>query len=256
MPLFADGAVRLAAGLGDPIVLSPTSWFERTIHLNFDTWKQNMSGLREFTWSARVLQFLPLAGALAVARRSIAASGLLLGWLLGYVVVKSAADVATVESGSYWRLIMPALPAFVLLSASVPLLVPTFLDRMGPRLAPLPGRRPGRRSTIAVVAFLAVVPIVAILLSDLALVTRQATPPRAYIVPELVVNEIGVPVDGAVSPSTFAASQTPTADLVGFDGTCPHVLPRLPRLAVEGLPGYRPASRAASTAATSARKPS
>ncbi len=157
-----------------------------------------MSGLREFTWSARVLQFLPLAGALAVARRSIAASGLLLGWLLGYVVVKSAADVATVESGSYWRLIMPALPAFVLLSASVPLLVPTFLDRMGPRLAPLPGRRPGRRSTIAVVAFLAVVPIVAILLSDLALVTRQATPPRAYIVPELVVNEIGVPVDGAV----------------------------------------------------------
>ena len=198
VPLFAGGAVRLAAGLGDPIVLSPTSWFERTIHLNFDTWKQNMSGLREFTWSARVLQFLPLAGALAVARRSIAASGLLLGWLLGYVVVKSAADVATVESGSYWRLIMPALPAFVLLSASVPLLVPTFLDRMGPRLAPLPGRRPGRRSTIAVVAFLAVVPIVAILLSDLALVTRQATPPRAYIVPELVVNEIGVPVDGAV----------------------------------------------------------
>ena len=124
--------VRLATGLGDPLVLSPTSWFERTIHLNFDTWKQNMSGIREFTWSARVLQFLPLAGALAVARRSIAASGLLLGWLLGYVVVKGAADVATVESGSYWRLIMPALPAFVLLSASVPLLVPTFLDRMGP----------------------------------------------------------------------------------------------------------------------------
>ena len=230
--------VRLAAGLGDPIVLSPTSWFERTIHLNFDTWKQNMSGLREFTWSARVLQFLPLAGALAVARRSIAASGLLLGWLLGYVVVKSAADVATVESGSYWRLIMPALPAFVLLSASVPLLVPTFLDRMGPRLAPLPGRRPGRRSTIAVVAFLAVVPIVAILLSDLALVTRQATPPRAYIVPELVVNEIGVPVDrGRDRPRRSPRRRRQRADLVGLDGTCPHVLPRVPRLAVEGLLG-------------------
>ena len=195
VPLFADGQVRLATGLGDPLVLSPTSWFERTIHLNVDTWKQNMSGIREFTWSARVLQFLPLAGALAVARRSIAASGLLLGWLLGYVVVKSAADVATVESGSYWRLIMPALPAFVLLSASVPLLVPTFLDRMGPRLAPLPGRRPGRRSTIAFVAFLAIVPIGVILASDSVLVAQQPGGSGAYVIPELVVNEIGVPAD-------------------------------------------------------------
>ena len=44
-----------------------------------------MSNLREFTWSARVLQWLPLAGALAVARRSLPAAGLLLAWLLGYV---------------------------------------------------------------------------------------------------------------------------------------------------------------------------
>ena len=195
VPLFADGQVHLATGLGDPIVLSPTSWFDRTIHLNFDTWKQNMSGIREFTWSARVLQFLPIAGALAVARRSLAATGLLVGWLLGYVVVKGAADVATVESGSYWRLIMPALPAFVLLSASVPLLVPTFLDRMGPRLAPLPGGRPGGRATIGIVAFLAIVPIVVILALDSVHVARQAGGTGAYVIPELVVNEIGVPVD-------------------------------------------------------------
>jgi len=198
VPLFADGQVRLATGLGDPIVLSPTSWFDRTIHLNFDTWKQNMSGIREFTWSARVLQFLPLAGALAVARRSLAAAGLLLGWLLAYVVVKGAADVATVESGSYWRLIMPALPAFVLLSASVPLLVPTFLDRMGPRLAPLPGRRPGRRTTVAIVAFLAAVPIAVILATDPVHTVRQPGGTGAYLIPELVVDEIGVPVDANV----------------------------------------------------------
>ena len=127
VPLFADGGTRLAAGLGDPAVASVTSWFDRTVHLDFDTWKQNMSNLREFTWSARVLQFLALAGLIAVARRSLAVAGLLGGWLLGYVVIKGAADVATVESGSYWRLIMPALPAFVLLTAAVPLLVPTFM---------------------------------------------------------------------------------------------------------------------------------
>jgi hypothetical protein len=198
VPLFADGQVRLAAGLGDPIVLSPSSWFDRSIHLNFDTWKQNMSNLREFTWSARVLQFLPLAGALAVARRSLAASGLLLAWLLGYVVVKGAADVATVESGSYWRLIMPALPAFALLCASVPLLVPTFLERMGPRLAPLPGRRPGRNATIAVVAFLAIVPIAVILASGSVHLAPAHGASGAYAIPELVVSDIGVPADAGV----------------------------------------------------------
>jgi hypothetical protein len=197
VPLFAEGRVRLAAGLGDPLVMSPTSWFDRTIHLNFDTWRQNMSGLREFTWSARLLQFLPLAGTLAVARRSVPAAGLFLGWLLGYVVVKGAADVATVESGSYWRLIMPALPAFVLLAASVPLLVPTFLERMGPRLAPLPGRRPGRNATAAVVGFLAVVPIVWLLAAGTSHSVELRDPP-VFASDEVIVDEIGVPADGDV----------------------------------------------------------
>ena len=195
VPLFADGQVRLATGLGDPIVLSPTSWFDRTVHLNFDTWKENMSGIREFTWSARVLQFLPLAGALAVARRSVAASGLLLGWLLGYVVVKGAADVATVESGSYWRLIMPALPAFLLLTASVPLLIPTFVDRMGPRLAPLPGRRPGLWATLVVVVLVAVVPIAVLLGAHQLRATPNPTPPPAFVAEEVIVDTIAVPSD-------------------------------------------------------------
>ena len=197
VPLFADGEVRLAAGLGDPAVASVTTWFDRTVHLDFDTWKQNMSNLREFTWSARVLQFLPLAGAIAVARRSFAASGLLIGWLLGYVVIKGAASVATVESGSYWRLIMPALPAFVLLAAAVPLLVPTFLDRMGPRLDPLPGRRPGPRSTVAVVAFLSLVPLIVLTAAGIA----HSAPVKGLQIfdsPELIVDEIGIPSDGEV----------------------------------------------------------
>jgi hypothetical protein len=195
VPLFADGEVRLAAGLGDPAVASVTSWFDRTVHLDFDTWKQNMSNLREFTWSARVIQFLPLAGVIALARRSLAASGLFLGWLLGYVVVKGAASVATVESGSYWRLIMPALPAFVLLTAAVPLLVPTFMERMGPRLAPLPGRRPGHGATIGVVAFLAVVPLVWLLASS---PQKTALVDGRYVSDVVVVDTIEVPSDARV----------------------------------------------------------
>ena len=198
VPLFALDEARLAAGLGDPVGFSATSWFDRTVHLNIDTWKENMSNLREFTWSARVIQFLPLAGAIAVARRSVPAAGLFLAWLLGYVVVKGAASVATIESGSYWRLVMPALPAFALLTAAVPLLVPGFLERMGPRLASVPGRRPGLPGSAAVVAFLAVVPIAVLLVSDPIRAVKQTTPPRGFVSKQLIVDEIGVPADGGV----------------------------------------------------------
>ena len=210
VPLFAQGeATRLAAGLNDPVMVSATSWLDRTVRLDLDTWRENMSNIREFTWSARVLQFLPLAGAIAVARRSVPAAGLFLTWLLGYVVVKGAADVATVESGSFWRLIMPALPAFVLLAASVPLLVPTFVDRMGPRLAPDPGRRPRLYPTAAVVGLLAVVPI-AVLLHDLA-VPRPARPGGRLRRPAAGRRRHRC-ADGLAtsSPSRFAASATPT----------------------------------------------
>ncbi len=141
-----------------------------------------------------MIQFLPLAGTIAVARRSVPAAGLLLTWLLGYVVVKGAASVATVESGSYWRLVMPALPAFALLTAAIPLLVPTFLDRMGPRLRPDPGRRPGLSPTVGVAGFLAVVPI-AVLLQASQFHAQHNPDGPGYVIPELVVDEIGVPAD-------------------------------------------------------------
>jgi hypothetical protein len=193
VPLFAQSTVTLAAGLGDPVLAE--SWFEKTVHLDFDSWKHNMSNLREFTWSARIVQWLPLAGALAVARRSVPAAGLLLGWLLGYVVVKGSSSVATIESGSYWRLVMPGLPAFALLAAAVPLLVPTFLGRMGTNLAPRPPRRPGIRLTAAVVVVLGAMPLAVLLLSSPRRAQANPTPPPRVVSATLIVDKNAVPVD-------------------------------------------------------------
>ena len=53
---------------------------------------------------------------------------------------------------------MPALPAFALLTAAIPLLVPTFVDRMGSASPRHPAVSPDLRTTVAIVAFLAVVP--------------------------------------------------------------------------------------------------
>jgi hypothetical protein len=192
VPLFAQSSTTLAAGLGDPVLAE--TWIERTFDIDFETWKQNMSNLREFTFSARIVQFLPLAGAVAVARRSVPAAGLLLTWLLAYVVVKGSASVATIESGSYWRLVMPALPAFALLAAFVPLLVPTFLRRMGDRLAPDPGRPAGTRTTVAAVVVLSLVPIAALLVASPSRAQSVDDPPLRVVAPSLIVDTINVPV--------------------------------------------------------------
>ena len=196
VPLFAQSSTTLAAGLGDPVLAE--SWVERTFDIDFESWKQNMSNLREFTFSARVVQFLPLAGAIAVARRSVPAAGLLLTWLLAFVVVKGSASVATIESGSYWRLVMPALPAFALLAAAVPLLVPTFLGRMGDRLAPAPARPVRTRATVAAVAVLSLIPIAVLLVASPSRAQPVDDPPIRVLSRSLIVDKINVPVDGDV----------------------------------------------------------
>jgi hypothetical protein len=184
IPALGAGAVHVATG---PIGALPLgdSFLDR-FPLHLDNWNENMSNLREFFWSARLAQWAPLAGAIAVARRSPPAAALLLGWLLAYVVVKGSSDVASIENGSFWRLVMPALPAYFLLVVSIPLLVPTLARRLGPRLTPPPPRRPGRRAVVAVVAALALVPLGAVLAA-----TPQTGPEQA-----IDVNNILVPVDG------------------------------------------------------------
>jgi hypothetical protein len=69
--------------------------------------------------------------------------------------VKGFSPRATIESGSFWRLLMPAWPAYLLLLAAIPLLVPTFARRLGTRLE-LPAERPVRRGWLVPVVVVAV----------------------------------------------------------------------------------------------------
>lgn len=184
IPALGAGAVHVAAGHIPSLPLAD-SFFDR-FPLDVEDWKRNMSNLREFFWSARLAQWAPLAGAIAVARRSLPASALLVGWLLSYVVVKGSSNVAGIENGSFWRLVLPALPAYVLLVAAIPLLVPTLDRRLGRRLDPPPARRPGRNAVVAIVLALALVPMGAVL---------AATPQTGSDL-AIDVNGILVPVDG------------------------------------------------------------
>ena len=217
IPAFSMDAVHVAAGWLPQLPTAASFWDRFPLHL--EDWERNMSNLREFFWSARVAQWAPLAGALAVARRSVPAAGLLLGWLLGYVIVKGSSPVSSLEAGSFWRLVMPALPAYAILFAAIPLLVPTLPRRLGARIAARPGRRPGRRLVLALIVLLAAVPAAFVLTAAPLRGADQA----------ILVEGILIPVDGETVHLHRDARRRGAASHVGrHDEPDEAVLPRLP----------------------------
>ncbi len=152
IPAFALEQMHLAAGGAGPTAVSVD--LGRYFDLDFEHWRTQMDQLREFFWSARLAQWAPFAGLIAVVRvRRGAIAALLAGWLAAFLVVKGFSPRATIESNTFWRLLMPAWPAYLLLFASIPLLVPTLAPRLGDRLT-APARSPVSRRWVAVVAAL------------------------------------------------------------------------------------------------------
>jgi hypothetical protein len=132
VPALTLEQARVAAGAGIPSVN-----VDRYLELDLDHWRGQMNELREYFWSPRVAQWAPFAGLLAVLRvRKGAIAALLAGWLAAFIVIKGFSPRASIETNTFWRLLMPAWPAYLLLFASIPLLVPTLARRLGERLSP------------------------------------------------------------------------------------------------------------------------
>jgi hypothetical protein len=190
LPVLALEQARLAAG-APPLALEID--LDRYLDLDIDHWLVQMDALREFFWSARVAQWAPVAGLLAVLRAGrYPIAGLLGGWLAAFLVVKGMSPRGSIEDGSFWRLLMPAWPAYLLLFASIPVLVPTLLSRLRRRHDPADDR-PVRMRWVAVAALLTlVVPAAAIAASS------RVEPPTPAIVPWVPSGEILTPVDAGI----------------------------------------------------------
>jgi len=118
-PVVAGGVIALLArdaGVG--------------IAVSWDAFSANMAGLREYTWSNRVLQWLPIAGTIGLARRSWTAAALFGGWVGAFVVAEAASADRPVQSGAFFLALLPALPALAVLVAAIPLLVPGLPARL------------------------------------------------------------------------------------------------------------------------------
>ena len=164
IPALGFEETRLAVGAATTAISVNVDQY---LDLDFDHWLEQMDYMREFFFSARVAQWAPIAGFVAVLRvRRGAIAALLAGWLAAFLVVKGFSPRADIQANSFWRLLMPAWPAYLLLFASIPLLVPTLARRLGERMR-APSSPPIARRWIVVVAALTVlVPAAAIAASS------------------------------------------------------------------------------------------
>ena len=183
LPAFAVQETHVA--LGTDTLRAP---YDKYTAIDWRNIGDNLASLREVFWSMRVLQWLPLAGAIAVARRSVPAALLLSVWFWAFFVLKGSSAEASVDSGSFFRFLLPAMPAFLLLAACLPLLVPKYGADLARRTALTAANAIGRRALVATVVVLGVIPIVA---------AAAATPLTG---PAKVLQhiEIAVPVDDAI----------------------------------------------------------
>ena len=100
------------------------------LDVSLDAFRANMAALREYTWSNRVLQWLPIAGTIGLARRSWTAAAMFGGWVGAFVLAEAASADRPVKSGAFFLAFLPALPALAVLVAAIPLLVPGLPARL------------------------------------------------------------------------------------------------------------------------------
>ena len=189
LPVLSFQEVRVAAGASGVLALD----VDRYIELDLDHWRQQMNYLREFFWSARLAQWAPFAGLIAVVRvRRGAIAALLGGWLAAFLLVKGFSVRADIQANTFWRLLMPAWPAYLILFASIPLLVPTLARRLGERLEPPRTRPVGRRALVVAALLTVVVPAAAIAASS------PSTGPERAVVQDDAGNFVLTSIDDGV----------------------------------------------------------
>lgn len=183
MPVLSMPEQAYAAGGVGPPPLAAVD-IERYLDIDWAVIEKNFSDIDAVLWGSDVLKLLPLLGLVVVARISLPAAGMLTGWLLSFLVVKGANPLATVDSGSFFRLLMPSWPAYVILVSAIPLLVRLVLRRDRRWQPAAPHHPPGRRVTATLAVVLLAVPLI------LVGVARPIDGPEHAV----LVNEILVPV--------------------------------------------------------------
>jgi hypothetical protein len=152
LPAFQHSPTALALGARPQLLADPTtSWFHGFVPLNWHELHNNYDGLREYTWSRRMVTWLVVAGFIGLARRWFAAAVLAAAWLGMYVVLKGSSNQVDIPRGDFFNHMIAAFPAFFFLVVSCVFLVPVLGRRNRPAERASPPRHPRLRYVPAAV---------------------------------------------------------------------------------------------------------
>jgi hypothetical protein len=207
LPLFGSvGVVREAAGTGPLAALDAG----RYLHLDWPAIQQNLAQLREVFWSKTLLEWAAVAGAFALVRAARAKGVVIVVWFAAYFLVKSGSPDSSVYAGSFFRLLEPAYPAFLLLLAALALLVPRA------RPAAIAPRRPAsRRAAILAVVVLGAFPLAFVAAARPAAPRSFADFPGSALAVRIVDLHLSATVRGGTVRLAWPAHEAATAT-VGY----------------------------------------
>ena len=106
------------------------------LHWDWAQFHSNLMGFREYFWSLRIIEWLPIAGSIALARRSIPFAAAIVIWFWPTVLLRGGVSntFSTADpfhpSAAFLGMLLTAYPAFVLIVAALPLLVPRLPARL------------------------------------------------------------------------------------------------------------------------------
>ncbi|HEY8646470.1 MAG TPA: hypothetical protein VIL77_11380 [Gaiellaceae bacterium] len=134
-------------------------------YLSFD-WHhmgQNLRALQEVFWSVRLLEFLLVAGVIALLVRGRRRGLFVVAWFLAIALVKGASSQASVFDTSLYRYLLPAWPAWVLIVASVVFFWPRGAEARKrstvPRASPQAPSRPSNGLLVGSLLVLGLIPL-------------------------------------------------------------------------------------------------
>ena len=163
IPLLSSESRDHVHGVASAAPLAFINISRYTHDLSWARLTNNIDLLREHFWSGRLIVWLVLAGLIGLGRRSRAALLLVGGSFLPFALIKGSYTNTSVEDASVFRVLMPCYPLFVVLLASLPLLLPHMPGKLRDWRPAF--TRPSRRSRIGVVTaavvLSAAVPIIA-----------------------------------------------------------------------------------------------